>query len=234
MAELARMVLFPGLGADARLYRAQREAMPWIETPDWLEPRGGESLRAYAGRWADELRLDERAVLGGVSMGGMVALEMARHAGARAVVLIGSARHPRCTSGLLRMSERASRLAPEWLLDKGRVLAPLFVGRGGQIPAADRDLLVRMAREAPIGFIRWAARAIIEWEGCADPGVPVHHIHGDRDWAIPARGVRPDRVVRGGSHVLNMSHPGEVNEFIAGSRNGFNTEGRGEPRNELE
>jgi pimeloyl-ACP methyl ester carboxylesterase len=72
-----------------------------------------------------------------------------------------------------------------------------------------------MARELPIPFIRWAARAIMEWPGCPNPGAPVIHIHGDRDWVIPMKRVRADRIIRGGMHVLNMSHPSEVNAFIA-------------------
>ena len=215
---MSRIILFPGLGADPRLYGAQRVAVPGVETPAWIEPRLRETLGDYARRWADRLDLREPAVLGGVSMGGMVALEMARHVGperARAVVLIGSCRHPSAANVLLRMSERVSRVVPDVVIGQGRRLGPVFLGRGGTIPAADRALLARMACELPVSFIRWAARAVVEWEGCGDPGVPVHHIHGDQDWVIALRRVRPTKVVPGGAHVLNMSHPREVNAFIA-------------------
>jgi pimeloyl-ACP methyl ester carboxylesterase len=146
-----------------------------------------------------------------------VALEMARIVPTRCVILIGSARHPRATSRLLRLSERASRLLPSIVLDKGRALAPVFLGRGGGLGRAERRLLVSMARELPVDLLRWAARAVLEWPGCEDalaPGVKVHHIHGDHDWVFPVGRVRPDRVVPGGIHVLNMSHPAAVNGFV--------------------
>ncbi len=98
-------------------------------------------------------------------------------------------------------------------------MAPIFLGRGGVIPREHRDALVRMAKELPVGFLRWAARAVVEWDGCGEdelgPGVPVHHIHGTRDWVMPVSRVNATEVIKGGAHVLNMSHPREVNAMLA-------------------
>jgi pimeloyl-ACP methyl ester carboxylesterase len=214
MSSPLRLLLFPGLGADSRMLEPQRRAFPHAETPNWIPHVPGESLRGYVERFARSLAIDSPAILGGVSMGGMVALEMARIVPARCVILIASCRHPRATNPLLRLSERLTRPLPSILLDKGRVLAPLFLGRGGRLGAPERKLLVRMARDLPVPFLRWAPRAVLAWQGCEDPGVPVYHIHGDRDIVFALRRVRPDRVVPGGIHVLNLSHPDEVNAFI--------------------
>lgn len=219
MADAERLILFPGLGADPRLYEVQRRELDGLETPAWIEPLPKERLAEYAGRWGQQLELDKRpAVLGGVSFGGMIALEMARRYGAKSVVLIGSCRSPRAVSRLLKASEWVSRGTPEIVLDKGRALAPIFLGRG-MIPREHRAALVTMAKELPVGFLRWAARAVVEWDGCSEdelgPGVPVHHIHGTGDWVMPISRVRPTEVVQGGAHVLNMSHPKEVNRMLA-------------------
>ena len=63
--------------------------------------------------------------------------------------------------------------------------------------------------------MRWAGRAIMEWPGRPSPSSAVHHIHGTRDWVILPSRVKPDVWVQGGAHVLNMSHPLEVNRWIA-------------------
>lgn len=214
MADSDRIILFPGLGADARMFGPQVGAIPNLETPEWIPHVPRESLRQYAVRLAKTLDIRGPVVLGGVSMGGMVALEIARLVPTRCVILIASARHPSAVNHLLPLSERLSRVVPSIIVDKGRILAPMFLGRGGFVPAGQRRILAAMAREMPVSFLRWASRAIIEWEGCAEPGVPVYHIHGDSDWVFPLRGIKPDRIVRGGVHVLNLSHPREVNEFI--------------------
>jgi pimeloyl-ACP methyl ester carboxylesterase len=144
---------------------------------------------------------------------------MARHLPVRRVLLIASCRHPAAVTRPLRAAERISRPWPTALYRPFLPLAPLLVGRGGAVPPDGRRLLGRMAREVPLDLIRWGARALLEWPGARDPAMPVSHIHGERDWVIPVRNVSPDRVVPGGSHVLNLSHPREVNEFIGACLN---------------
>ena len=86
-----RLVLLPGLGTTGELFRPQRRAFPDLEVPPWLDPHRGESLPGYGRRMAAALAPGPSdLVLGGVSFGGMVALEMARHLPTRAVGLIAS------------------------------------------------------------------------------------------------------------------------------------------------
>src|SRR6185503_21033432 len=85
---VTRLVLLPGLGADAALFEPQRAAFPGLEVPPWLDPHPGETLPAFAARMADRVGPTGPLVLGGVSFGGMVALEMARLVQPRAVVLV--------------------------------------------------------------------------------------------------------------------------------------------------
>ena len=206
--------MLPGLGADSRMFHPQRAALPVVETPDWIAHVPGESLRSYARRFAQTIEIKQPAILCGVSMGGMIALEMSRLVPTRHIILIASCRRIDAANGLLRLAGRCARFVPLPLIRHGGVFAPLFLGRGGALSRGDRDLLVSMARGLPADFIRWAGSAVVEWEGCPDPGAPVTHIHGDRDWVIPLRRVQADCVIAGGMHVLNLSHPAEVNRFI--------------------
>ena len=41
-----RLVLFPGLAADARLFEPQRRAFPQLEVPPWLMPLADERLES--------------------------------------------------------------------------------------------------------------------------------------------------------------------------------------------
>jgi len=71
-----------------------------------------------------------------------------------------------------------------------------------------------MLAATPPAFVRWAANAVFSWPGVRELPMPVHHIHGDRDRLIPIRRVRPDRIVRGAGHLLNLTHADAVNDFI--------------------
>lgn len=204
------------MGVDGRVFEPQREVLPRLEVPWWIAPEHDESLSHYAERMAASLpKSSAPTVVGGLSMGGMLALEMARHLNARAVVQIASCDHPDAVLPLLTMAEPIGQNVPTGVLSLGKRIAALFVGRGG-VPREHRRLVQAMLKDMSIDFIRWAGFAITRWPGLKDPGVPVHHIHGTRDWVIPMSRLRtpPTRVVHGGAHVLNMSHAREVNAFL--------------------
>lgn len=175
------------------------------EPVDYPDPEPGETLPQLARRIA--VSAD---VFAGVSMGGMVALEMARIRPCRGVLLIASARHarmaPTFASDLLKLAPGLGRAKlPAW---------NLFVSRLGKVSASDRRLLVEMLHGQPLDRLREFARMICDWKGVADPGVPVAHVHGSRDLVIPIRFVQPDVIVPGGGHALNLSHAAPVNAVI--------------------
>ncbi len=87
-----KLILLPGLGADSRLFDPQRQAFRDLWSPPWILPRNYERLIDYAERMAEVVALREPFVLGGVSLGGMIAYEIARHVKAHAVILIASCR----------------------------------------------------------------------------------------------------------------------------------------------
>ena len=89
------IILLPGMAADDRLFRLQRDALAGLTIPAWIEPCGREPLIAYAGRLATWIDPGGPCFVGGASFGGMVALEMAVHLRAEACFLIASIRSGR-------------------------------------------------------------------------------------------------------------------------------------------
>jgi hypothetical protein len=84
------LILIPGVGADERIFRAQRARFLNLRIPAWIKPHPGETLIGYARRFAKMIDPGRSCFIGGASFGGIVALEMAAHINARAVFLIGS------------------------------------------------------------------------------------------------------------------------------------------------
>ena len=74
-----------------------------------------------------------------------------------------------------------------------------------------------MAAEVPSSFYKWGCSAILSWRP-SPVTCPVFQLHGDSDQIIPLDRVRPTptQVVRGGGHLLSLSHPAEVTAFISG------------------
>ena len=120
----ARIILFTGMGADARLLEPQRAALPDVRVIEWLPHRDSESLREYAARMAAAAKIEDGDIIGGTSMGGMIALEAARLTRPRGVILIGSCRSPDALTQQARNAVRLGRLTPTLMLENLRRFAP--------------------------------------------------------------------------------------------------------------
>jgi pimeloyl-ACP methyl ester carboxylesterase len=211
-----RLVLFPGLGADARLFAAQREAFPHLEVPAWLEPRARESLEAYGLRMAQRLAEGPEAPLnlGGASFGGAVALEVARHLGPRAVFLIGSCRGAGALPALYRLLGRLARPLPSVAYAALVRAAPFGISLFGPATAAQRAAFLAQLADTSPSFVRWGIDALLRWTPPPVLSCPVYQIHGARDRILPRRLASPDRVIPGAGHLVNVTHASEVNRFI--------------------
>ncbi|MCG3179422.1 MAG: hypothetical protein BIFFINMI_01757 [Phycisphaerae bacterium] len=215
------LVLLPGLGADARVFDAMRPLLPTIHTPPWLTPRDNESLADYAARLADTIpAVPGPLVLGGSSMGGMLALEIARLRPPAVVVLIASCRRMPTLQPAVRAIGRLLDVLPTAAYRLGRAAAPLLVGKFGEIPLPRRQLYLRMVSSMPPAFLRWGSRAVSGWPGLPDvnrPPATVRHIHGSADRMIPlsAQSPPPDRVIPGAGHLITLSHPEVVAAFVS-------------------
>jgi pimeloyl-ACP methyl ester carboxylesterase len=213
----ARLILLPGLGADHRLFGPLRGTFPRLEVPAYPPPERGESLARFAERLAE--RLDPRPPfhLGGSSMGGMIALEMARRLRPEALFLIGSCRDGRAIAAGRSVIGRVLPRLPTFLYRLGRIAAPRMVGQWGRMSPGHRRLFLRMLADCSPGFLKWGMTAILSWPGPpagAGPRCPVHHIHGGADPLLPPRFVKPDEIIEGAGHLIALTRPGRVARFI--------------------
>jgi pimeloyl-ACP methyl ester carboxylesterase len=199
------------MAADDKLFRFQRAALPSMVVPNWIEPRDREPLIAYAGRFARYIDPGGPCVVGGASFGGMVALEMAVHLRAEACILIASIRSGRELPWELRALRPLAWLG---LGQLGRVAAEVGRRLPPSLPGRTCRRLRRLA-EPRSAFLRWATWAVLNWRPSPEArDVRVYQIHGAEDRTLPVRYTRPDVVVAGGGHMLPLTHPETVNEFI--------------------
>jgi pimeloyl-ACP methyl ester carboxylesterase len=220
MKERIPLILLPGLGADHRLLELQRRAFPDLSVPPWTAPLQRESLPEYAARLAQQVRVPGPLVLGGVSLGGMVAYEMARHLCPEAVVLIASCRSRQAVRPLFRRLRPVLSRVPPWCLALAKVFAPLGSGILSGAGPEGKKLCVAMFRDADCRFMSWALGALLRWSEPPLAGIPVFQIHGGRDRLILNSLVRPDEVIPDGGHLINLTHAEQVNGFLRRALNG--------------
>jgi pimeloyl-ACP methyl ester carboxylesterase len=224
---LPRLVLFSGLGVDEGLFAAQRSLPARVEVVPWVRPMVSETLPAYARRIAatiappDPADADRPLFLGVVSFGSMIALEAAAILKPRGVFVIAG-----CRSGMeLPLAARLGCHLGARLSDAAIAAAllgsPLLLRMMGRPDRKDRGLLLGLVGRSIPWLTGWGCRAMLEWTGPPCPAgslpCPVHQIHGSEDRVIPLQRLshRPDVVIPGGGHIINVTHSDIVNAFIA-------------------
>lgn len=214
IAASARLVLFSGLGVGERLLLPQKSIQAArVEIYPWLPWQNGESLSSYSRRIADTIDPAPPLYLGGVSLGGMIALEVAAHLRPRGVFLIAAARSGDAMSWLVKLTLRNVSVMPIALIERMLLFSPLLVRMVGRPDRAQRRFLLDLALTSDPAMTRFGGRAMLDWT--APPlDCPIHHIHGQHDLMIPVKNVSPDVVIPGGGHVINVTHAQQVNHFI--------------------
>jgi surfactin synthase thioesterase subunit len=111
-----RLILFSGMGGDARLLAPLRLPEFEVFTPDHVSPQPRETLPAYAARVAKAHSIHRSDIVGGASFGGMLACEIAKQQGAAGLILLGSCVSPKRLPISYRLVERFGRLIPDFIL----------------------------------------------------------------------------------------------------------------------
>jgi len=201
-----------GMGADRRIFRHIR--LPAHVKPahlDWIPFEAGEGIGEYAARLSGKIDTTEPFVLVGLSLGGIIATEIARRSAPVCTIIIGSVP----LSSQLPLYFRAVHklrilgLVPPAFFKFAAICKRLFTRESRD----DKILIRRMIRDADPGFIRWAMLAVLRWRNDSVPD-PCWHLHGTRDEVFPIWLTRPTHVIPGGGHLLVISHSEEVNALL--------------------
>jgi pimeloyl-ACP methyl ester carboxylesterase len=202
-----QVYLLPGLGTDRRLYsRLDLQGMP-IRFLEWPDYKKGESLGDIAARLSEQVDQGSPHVLCGVSMGGMVAQELAALTAPRLVVLISSWTGPHEWPWTVKLGAAlgVQRVITDATMRGTWPVKQWLVGQGNA--EVDR-LLYEMACEQGAGKVRSGLEAIFRWKGSPWQG-PLVRIHGERDRVTPLRFPVEHRVP-GGNHSMVIHKPSEV------------------------
>lgn len=205
--------LIPGLGADSRLFG--RLKLPG-HTPHYHEwPVIGDrpALRDYAQELASRIDKSVRHVLIGVSMGGMVAQEMAAITHPLRTIIISSWKGPHempMHLRLLRGTHAEKLLTPAFMK---RVMPVVRYQMGLETPE-DIALFDAFTAAMPLAQLRIQIAAVLGWEGPVQPVQGLVHIHGDYDRLMPISPIKGAEVIRGGGHFMVFNRAIEVGSAV--------------------
>jgi len=206
---MKEVYLIPGLGADRRVFQYLDLSEYSIGHISWIKPLPTESIEQYAGRLTEQVTSPDPVLLG-VSFGGIMAIEMAKHLKAKKIILISSARTQRDIPLHFKLLGRAgvqNILPVSWWKRPNRLLYYFF----GIHTAQERVLLSEIVRDTDPRFLKWALHQIVHWKNELAPENAIL-IHGSADRLFP--NSQADITIPGGGHFMVVSKAKEVSEQI--------------------
>lgn len=211
--ERIHVYFMPGMAADPAIF--QNITLPNdkfdVHYLNWELPDIGETLEDYAKRLLKEINHD-KPVLIGVSFGGVIVQEMAKHIDLKRLIIISSVK---CTDELPPHMKFASktglfRLIPTGLADYVDYFEKVAVG----------DFLKKRAKLykqyisiTDKNYLNWAIRNMVNWK-CSKPDEKVIHIHGDKDEVFPIKYIHGAIEVKGGTHIMIINRFRWFNENL--------------------
>lgn len=207
-----KVYFIAGLGADSRVFKH-------IKLPDgyemeylhWIKPEPKETLAHYSIRMSEFIVKDQPFVLAGLSMGGMIASEIAKIKKPTATILFSSVATSEQLPKRFRVAQRLHlhKMVPIGLLKNISVFKRVFTADSKE----DQQLLIDMIKTCDAAFIRWAIGAILGWRNEAVPA-PLWHIHGTKDEILPFKYAKPTHAINKGNHVMILSKAAEINDIL--------------------
>jgi pimeloyl-ACP methyl ester carboxylesterase len=182
-----RVFLITGFALDKRAFAMMDLPAETYHTLDLIPVLPGETLRVYALRMASEIGLAPGDVIGGVSLGGMLALEMATAVPVSGVVLIASATHPRYIRKRFKMWAPLARWVPESVISRIFTLIPRILALQNMLSPEGQALLADIMGHFPPKLLKTFPMMILKWPG-REPPAHFRHIHSDGDWLIRPAG----------------------------------------------
>ena len=208
---MKNIYVISGLGADERVFFKTNFGNNKVTHIHWLTPLQNESIEAYALRLCTHIH-DKNPILVGLSFGGMMAMEVAKHIATEKIILISSAKTKHELPALYKNAGRLNlhKLIPTTFFKSANVFTNwAFSNRSKN----DKRILAEMMKEMDMVFLRWAIDKILHWKN-ETIHKNVFHIHGTADRILPYKNIKPTITINGGPHLMIVTKAAEVNKHL--------------------
>jgi pimeloyl-ACP methyl ester carboxylesterase len=192
----------PGLAASPTIFENIKLPEDQFEMHflEWFLPNDKESIESYALRMAEKIQ-DENPVLVGVSFGGGLVQEIAKHIKTQKVIIISSVKSNTEFPSRFKVAKttKAYKLIPTQLLaDIEKLVKYAF---GDNIVAKRLKLYEKYLSVRDKQYLDWAIETILCWNQ-KKGNESVIHIHGDADEVFPIKNIENCIVIKGGTHIM--------------------------------
>jgi pimeloyl-ACP methyl ester carboxylesterase len=207
------LYLIPGQGSDYRIFKYFD--FDEIDTAHihYIIPHENESMKQYAHRLSKQIDTNREYSILGVSLGGMLAVEMSEFLNPDKVILISSAKNRNELPGRYKFMKTVplNRAFTGGFLQAVAPAAQLIVEPDSK---NERELCVSMLKNKNELFMKRSVHMIIHWDRFQNNS-GIIHIHGDNDHTIPIRNIhKPNYIIQDGSHMMALTRGEEIKKIV--------------------
>ncbi|HMJ48003.1 MAG TPA: alpha/beta hydrolase [Ferruginibacter sp.] len=207
-----KVYFISGLAADSRVFNNIK--LPGGYEPiylDWITPQEKETLKSYALRLSGKIDPTQHFVLVGLSMGGMIAIEIAKLYPPVTTIIVSSIPNSDQFPPHFRLAGYLGlhTLIPARLFKSLSIINRYF----NPDTREDKIILKQIIKDSDPRFIKWAIGAILSWRNHIIPQ-PLLQIHGSADRLLPARYTNPTHLISNGGHLMIMNKANELNKIL--------------------
>lgn len=201
-----------GLGADHTAFSKLNLPGYKMVHIEWVQTIKNESMRDYAKRLLPQIK-EENPIIMGLSLGGMLAVEVGNLIPTKKVISISSIINYSELSFYFKVASwfNLYKILPIYYFSKGNSWTHWLFGVKSK---ADKEILNAILNNLEPDFLSWALDAILHWNKHETPS-KLFRIHGDADKVLFKNSKSTyDSVIPGGTHFMVLVKSAEVSEAI--------------------
>lgn len=179
---------------------------------DYPIPEKGTSMKQFAYQLAKEIDTTQPFVLIGVSLGGMLCVEISEILNPEKVIIVSSAKNRSELPFRYKFQKAIPiyKLIPAKFLHFGaRILQPIVEPDRKH----NKETFKQMLAAKNPKYIKRTIEMIVKWDR-KENNSKIRHIHGTKDHTLPIRKVKCDVVVINGSHMMTLTRGSEITELL--------------------
>ncbi|HEY2726092.1 MAG TPA: alpha/beta hydrolase [Parafilimonas sp.] len=209
---MKKLYCITGLGADENVFKHLDLSFVKPVFINWLSPLRNETLHDYAMRIKEKYIHEENPLIFGLSLGGMIAVEIAKSSPSAKVIIISSAKTKKEIPFYWKAFKYMPlyKILPEWSVKQNSLVRNYFIGAKNN---AAKHYIKHVAKHSDIKFYRWAIENIITWKNETVPS-NIIHIHGTNDKLLPYKFLKADIPVNNGGPLMVIENAEEISALM--------------------
>lgn len=210
---MIHVYLMPGMAANPSIFEniSLPSASYTTHLLEWQLPEPGESLSQYALRMTQFIKHDDIVLLG-VSFGGVLVQEMAKHIKVRKLILVSTVKSKYELPRRMKLSRKLKlyKALPASLIEDVDKLAKYAFGETikNRVDLYQKYLSMNDRR-----YMKWAVKEMVCWDQ-ETPTENAIHIHGTADKVFPVKYIDNCIKVQEGTHIMVITRAKWFNDHL--------------------